>query len=298
MMYGREARLPLDVIEGKEEDLIDDYQLYKTRLTVMLKEANEAVKQAIRNAAASQKEQWDEKVHKTLILDKGEQVLMYLPTPRLHKTAPKHATKFASHWNGPLTVEEKVHDNVYKVKDNITKRTFTVNVSNLQPFTKSPFLVSGGEDGPNPSSLVSEQDDDLPEPVEPDPLEVTAKLTPVQLPTPRNKRRPDSQLEKQRQKKRDTEQYKEQYLHGLDSYREMEIDEVLDHRRQGNGRYKYLIKWKHTTAPSWVASQDIYTQDWLKDYWSKTSSPTNQIPKMFRKYKKLPIRLHLKLGKQ
>ena len=100
MMYGREARLPLDVMEGKEENLIDDYQLYKIRLTVTLNEADEAVKQAIRNAAASQKEQLDEKVHKTLILENGEQVVMYLPTPRLHKMAPKH-----SHWNIPLTVE-------------------------------------------------------------------------------------------------------------------------------------------------------------------------------------------------
>lgn len=299
LMHGREARLPLDVMEGTKEDLIDDYQLYKTRLTLTLREANEAVKEAIKSSAILQKESWDDKVNKTTVLKVNDKVLMYLPSPKVARTAPEHAAKFASHWTGPLTVIESQYHNVYKVRDDITKRTFTANISNLQPFTGSQFLVAQDDEGQTPDSLINEQEEDLPKPVEPDPLIHTPTLSPNQSPRERSKRRPESKLEQKRQKKRTNAKYKDEYLQELESYGEYEVEEIINHRKLGNGRYNYLVKWKNASSPSWVAAKDIYTVDCLKDYWRSSNSSPNEVPRKFRKYINLPIkRLQLKLGTQ
>ena len=80
------------------------------------------------------------------------------------------------------------------------------------------------------------------EPVEPDPLDDMPMLSCIPAPLQRNKIRPDSMLEQKRQKRRENQGYQQKYLEKLESFKEMDVDRISNHRRRGNGRYTNLIQ--------------------------------------------------------
>jgi hypothetical protein len=139
--------------------------------------------------------------------------------------------KFTCHWTGPLTVIETLYNSVYKVKDDVTKLTFTANVSNLQPFTEPPFLVAQEDESQAPDSLMNEAEEDLPWSVEPDPLIHTPLSSPNPTLQEGTKRKREAKLEQSRQMKRADAKYHSKYLETLDSYGKYEVDEVISHRR-------------------------------------------------------------------
>jgi hypothetical protein len=267
--HGREARLPLEVLEGQTQDLTDDYEQYQTRLTLSLKEAYMAVQRTLKQVAKTTKARWDAHVRPSVRFIEGQTVMMYLP--KINSQGPAHSAKLQPDWQGPYVVLDAAADsNVYRIRDARPGRNYelTVNGANLKPLPAAP--QASLTENPSPVSgkrqFVDEVDNSPPPP---DSRPTTRRRTTVK--------------EKQREKERATIRYQQRTEQPPDEFQEVPIDKILSHKRKGNNRYTYLIKWENRPGhDSWVNSRDIYTADCLREYWTSLNIPIGQVPRQFR----------------
>jgi hypothetical protein len=144
-MYGREARLPVDVFTGPVKEVTFDVDQYKTFLTAHLRKAYEVVRENLFNAAVARKESWDGKVTSHVTYSPRDLVLVYQPKTASTSKEVKHSHIWVSDWRGPFEiVSRKFDDNedVYLIKDDKTKREWTINVNKLRPYVVKSFLSS------------------------------------------------------------------------------------------------------------------------------------------------------------
>ncbi len=136
-MFGREARLPTDILEGKLEDIKWDVKQYQTDLTWHLKDANDIVRNQIENNAKKMKLQFESKIMNHHIFKTGDRVLMFHPRINAKSDQQPHQQVWSQRWEGPLTILQRAHkDNkdVYIIRDEDTLREWTVNVNKLRPY--------------------------------------------------------------------------------------------------------------------------------------------------------------------
>ena len=282
LMFGRQPKLPLDIIEGSKEDIVDDYEQYNTRLTMSLRQAHEITKRLIGEANRKTKARWDSKVHDHRQYKVGDSVLLHAPHLTSAPTV-EHSKKFDSKWDGPYIVISIHPDNndVYTIKKENTTKTLTVNGSKLAPWKSTP------QSSTYPTSLDTLDSGTRAQPstrIDP-PVAVNAAT-----PSPSRERttRKERQLEAQRQNLR--------YKNKRQDWQEAPLKKILNHKREKGNRMSYLVEWENpTVAPTWVLSKDIFSDECLQEYWNKKREEGNtadeNIPRPFRKRLRLTLKV-------
>jgi len=164
LMFGREPRVPIDILNSTSRDIYWDVKQYGTQLTKELKKAHNIVRTRLLENAKKLQRKW-ELAHgseKVTTFQPGENVLMY--RPRLNKLTghPDHSAKFNPTWVGPYkVVEHRFGDDsdVYLIEDEKSQRQWSVNVNKLTKYLPRTFL--GRDMSTVPATQTVEQGADL-----------------------------------------------------------------------------------------------------------------------------------------
>ena len=158
LMFGREMRIPLDVMMGGAEDNERNYTEFVSDLQSSLETAYRDVRESLQVAQRRQKDGYDKGV-KHMVFQPGDLVLRY--TPQLK---PGEANKFHRQWEGPFEVVERVTDVTYQVKKvrGHCRRSQVVHFNNLRLYQRrqeEPLeepVAGGSVDAPQGGSEESE----------------------------------------------------------------------------------------------------------------------------------------------
>ena len=154
LVYGREARLPIDVIFGWSHDISHPSPShFLIKLKSSLSEAYDNVRARMKTQQEKQKEIYDEKVHGPPF-NKGDLVWLY--TPVLHQGFSR---KLNHPWSGPFRVIERIADVTYRIQHLRNRRKKVVHFNRLKPCSAPssthslPLLPTGDScDSPPTSS--------------------------------------------------------------------------------------------------------------------------------------------------
>jgi len=148
LMFGREARLPIDVIRSSNSTLALDEYSYQIEHTQMLKDAYDIVRTNLLSNAVSRQENWKENLrfHHTFAV--GDKVSIYKPKLASDSNEPSRSHVWKASWLGPFTVTAKPFPNtdVYALKDETSGRQFTMNSHKIRPFNSRDYLNSSSID--------------------------------------------------------------------------------------------------------------------------------------------------------
>ena len=110
LMFGREMRLPLDVMVGGPETAPDLYGEYVSQLKNRLSNSFQDVREQLKTAQQRQQEYFDRGV-KARLYQPGDQVFLFNP-----QLKPGEAAKFHRKWKGPYEVLERTTKVNYRIK--------------------------------------------------------------------------------------------------------------------------------------------------------------------------------------
>ena len=110
LMFGRQARLPVDVAFGLPPNSVDSQNEYAASLRNTLQEAYDCVRKDLNHHLRRQKEIYDRKAHGKSY-EKGD--LVWLHNAAVPKGKSK---KFHKPWEGPFRVVKKISDVTYRVQ--------------------------------------------------------------------------------------------------------------------------------------------------------------------------------------
>ncbi|KAK3725843.1 hypothetical protein QZH41_014068 [Actinostola sp. cb2023] len=149
LMFGREMRIPVDVMIGmvpEDESSECPYSESVSELRNKLAKGYEDVRTNLQAAQRRQKDAFDKGVRHT-VYEPGDLVLRYSP-----QLTPGEASKFHRNWQGPYTIVERITEITYRIRklDNNTRRkTLVVHFNNLRLYKRKteaqapPDLTSG-----------------------------------------------------------------------------------------------------------------------------------------------------------
>ena len=133
LMFGREMRLPLDVMVGNPDDAAPDrYGEYVSKLKNQLSDAFQDVRQHLKTAQQRQKEYFDRGV-KERLYQPGDQVFLFDP-----QLKPGEAAKFHRKWKGPYEVLARTTEVNYRIKrpHDPVSRSKVVHFDNLKLYQR------------------------------------------------------------------------------------------------------------------------------------------------------------------
>ena len=152
LMFGRQAKLPIDVVYGNPSSESDSVGQYATNLQKSLQEAYQNVRARTSAVAKRQKELYDRKVHGE-ILEVGN--LVWLHSPAVSRG---HSKRLHCPWTGPFTVVKRLSDAVYRIQDTRPRRRRTRVVDRLKlcPPSMREQMVMGPSIVVHPLRLIQE----------------------------------------------------------------------------------------------------------------------------------------------
>lgn len=120
LMFGRQARLPVDVAFGTAPQQVVSHDQYAANLRQTLEEAYQTVRTNLGAHLQRQKEIYDRKVHGQPF-EKGDMVWLHTPAAKRGKSR-----KLVCPWAGPYVVVKKLSEVTYRVQHSQDKRRRTV----------------------------------------------------------------------------------------------------------------------------------------------------------------------------
>ena len=158
-MFGRQARIPIDVMYGLPPGESETCSQYVLNLRRSLESAYRIARQNLLVSAHRQKEYYDTKVHGKPFTQGDLVWLCNTAVPR------GSSRKLYSPWTGPYKVVKCLSDLVYRIQDIKRKRKkLVVNFDHLKPYhsrTQDQQITS--DVGTAPQYVSSETDDHVPE---------------------------------------------------------------------------------------------------------------------------------------
>ena len=132
LMFGREMRVPLDVMMGRGTDNDRPYTEFVADLQDHLEDAFRDVRQNLKVAQRRQKDAYDKGVKHT-VYQAGDLVLRY--TPQLK---PGEAGKFHRQWEGPYEIVTQITEVTYRVRkvEGRSRRSSVVHFNNLRLYQR------------------------------------------------------------------------------------------------------------------------------------------------------------------
>jgi hypothetical protein len=310
LMHGREARLPLDVIQSSAPELLRDINEYKMKLTIDLNKAHQIVREKLKEAAQSMKRKWDSRLRDPQSFEPGDRVLLYQPQIHANPNESAHSQKFKGNWKGPYEiVERRFGDDgsVYRIRDMKTNRETSMNVNKLRKLNSQTISLPddhklrklesrtmfpqnlASADWPRPENCSASKRSDAqvevatPIPSESPALEPVA-VTPA-MDTPGAKELTSKRKGKSRRIRHQTKQMKNNAQpQGLEDLAECPLEKIIEHTRGKHNRIYYRVRWEGhgPERDSWLPLDAFYTRDCLHDYWKTVDCPLREIPKAFR----------------
>jgi hypothetical protein len=304
LMFGREPRLPLDVLEGSAKDIKHDLEQYNTKLTYHMYQAFKIVKENLYKYAVKNKLRYDKQIKAHIKLNPGDKVLLYSPQINKAKDDADHSQIWKRDWVGPYEiVKQKFEENdgVYIIKDNQSKREWTINVHHLRPYVSRTFLtekipqLSSSSDKTEFSRDASHGDSKSPwdakkavvnQSDDSSYFGLSKRIDKFEsLDTEKRKHhnafRHTTGISKQEAKRLKSRQLdKITNDEAENSLVQYEIEKIISHKQTRRG-INYLIKWVGYDEPTFEPSQNIMTRDILIEYWNNFTSA--QRPKEFQK---------------
>ena len=142
LMFGRQARLPVDLTINMNHSTATSPDQYSEKLQLALQEAHDNVKQETGRQLQHQKEIYDRKVHGPA-LEKGDIVWLH------SSVVPRNKSKKLHHpWTGPYEVVTKLSDVTYRIRDIEKKRIRRVVHFNRLKRCHQQDLAHSQEDPP------------------------------------------------------------------------------------------------------------------------------------------------------
>jgi len=131
LMYGRQARLPVDIMYGSPEPDESTSTEYASNLKNTLQHTYEIVCTKMQTELRREKEFYDEKVHgKSFEVDD----LVWLHSSVVKKGKSK---KFHCPWLGPYIIIKKISDSTYRIKKFPRGKRTVVHFDRLKPYLQS-----------------------------------------------------------------------------------------------------------------------------------------------------------------
>lgn len=129
LMYGRQARMPLDIIYGLPPGKVESHCQYASSLRHSLENAYQLARINTKGAARRQKEHFNLKVHGKPYVT-GD--FVWLCNPVIPKGTSR---KLHSPWKGPYKVIKRISDIVYRIQDTQgRKKKQVVHFDRLKPY--------------------------------------------------------------------------------------------------------------------------------------------------------------------
>jgi hypothetical protein len=275
MLYGREARLPLEmVLDTADYGPSVNPGSYVRQLRAKLAEASAIARENIKEAQERQKKYYDAK-RKEVVFQDGDKVWLYWP-PRIK---PGQSSKLVNTWYGPFEVMKKTSSVNYVIKDLASKKQLEqmVHVCRLRKWTeRKPADISGWE-------VPEEEDDDFDwrkEPVlehlEPQAYSYSEEVEPGtveldQLPLGELPGLPDPEIGlyplpfEERNVPKVTVPRK--VVSEGQASDQVEIEKILDEKWEGGAHY-YLVRWKGYVDKhnSWVTEDNIRALKLIREF--------------------------------
>ena len=111
LLFGHEARLPLDLMYGTRKPQPQLVQDYAAHMRQCISDAHYAVREQLNQAHARQKELYDSKIHGQPY-KKGDLVWLYNPA-----MPPGQSAKLHHPWTGPYKILDNISDADYQIKE-------------------------------------------------------------------------------------------------------------------------------------------------------------------------------------
>lgn len=144
LMFGRQARLPVDVMYGDTPTDSPSPSEYAVKLKKRLTSAYETVRQTCKAKHEQQKELYDQRIHGNPYVT-GDWVWV------LNPKVPKNSSKKLFHpWQGPYKIVKKISECVYRIQGlNGRRRRQVVHFNRLKPCPKETRLLEPANSGDN-----------------------------------------------------------------------------------------------------------------------------------------------------
>ena len=201
LMYGRQARIPVDLIYSTPEPSDQSHGEYARNLRQSLENAYSTARERLQTAAQRQKTNYDQRIH-------GEPFkvgdLVYLHNPVVPKGKSR---KLHCPWTGPFSVIKRISDNVYRIQDtNNKKKRQVIHFDRLKPCHHNTRIPEGNTvvrsksrkqnnttRPPPPGTnlqLIDDEDDDIVLPSMEEQVDDTQPTPPRRYPLRTSRRKP------------------------------------------------------------------------------------------------------------
>eukprot|EP00118_Oscarella_pearsei_P018893 m.196972 g.196972 ORF g.196972 m.196972 type:complete len:1094 (+) comp39535_c1_seq2:160-3441(+) len=154
LVYGRDARLPVDVLEGGSDEVQRDAHQYGLQVTRRIIDAHQAAKAIQRKMDEKRKEAHDA-CHHDVEFEEGRLVLLYTPVVK-----PGQSRKLQRKWAGPYRVAKKCSEVNYLIRHVTTGKESRVHVRRLRPFISSPREPASPEESDEERSSGEDESDE------------------------------------------------------------------------------------------------------------------------------------------
>ena len=138
LVFGREMRLPLDVMMGDANEIESNYTLFVVDLREKLVQAHQDVREKLKVAQRRQKDAFDKGVKYT-VYQLGDLVLRFSS-----ELKPGEPNKFHRNWDGPYEIVERVSEVTYRLQsiDRHSRRSSVFHFNNLRLYKRAPCVSS------------------------------------------------------------------------------------------------------------------------------------------------------------
>ena len=267
LVYGRDPHLPWNVLGGSIDDIDRDLHVYKTQITGNLRHAHDIVRAQLRSLAESSKS-FHDRYHNAVdaVFPEGSHVLLFNPQGT-HLSPDDPSRKLDRRWSGPFVVETRRFDNVYRLRDPQSGRTWSVNAGQLCPFY--------AESAPLPDAIRLSSAIDSPLSLRRDVHTVADDITRLPVSSRRLSRRAARLRARAETVAADPE----------GDLRNYAVDHIVDHT-PGKRNIKYRVRWEGYDASHdlWIPASSFTTHDILREYWAnvRRRDPSVFVPRSFR----------------
>ncbi len=132
MMFGRDVRLPVDLVLGVPPEVYETSVEYVQKLQKHIESVHKMARENLNISSSNQKKQYDHR-SKEVGFEKDNLVWYYCPLPKKGLSP-----KFQNSWQGPYMVKRRISDILYEIKrlSAGNTKTLVVHCDKLRSYTK------------------------------------------------------------------------------------------------------------------------------------------------------------------
>ena len=132
LVFGRELRLPCDLMFGSPNVADQEVEDYADKLRKQIRDTHDLARERLKLASDKMKARYDLKANSSGFKD-GDRVWFYNP-----KRKKGICPKLTPSWEGPYTVIKRINDVVYRIQRSPRCKMKVVHLERLRPYHGAP----------------------------------------------------------------------------------------------------------------------------------------------------------------